>query len=443
MFLLGIARMPDLGIGFAPFARLYLFAFLPYLVGVYVSLRLAGSAERWAIRIVLAFAVAFRLLLLFAPPTLSDDLYRYLWDGRVAIAGHNPYAHAPAASELAPLRDAAFARINHPEIPSIYPPFLQVQFAALALVSPGVLLAKALFTAWDLAVIALLVALLKRRGLPAAQVSIYAWSPLTIVEIAGNGHSEPAWVALVLAAILLAGRRVASGIALSLAALTKLVPFALVPLFFRSLRWKGLVAFGAVAALVSIPYASAGASLAAGIGEYADRWRANDSLFRVVLPAAEWIRDTLLKFSRTASVLYDHPRLLSALSIAKAICALILLGIVVSLVRRRTEPLRASLVTYGALLALSPIVHPWYVVPLVAFLAVEPNLPGLLLSALVVLAYHTLPAWRLSSVWAEDSFYVALEWVPVYALLVATIGSRLWAGLRGRGLTPPGATAGG
>jgi hypothetical protein len=95
--------------------------------------------------------------------------------------------------------------------------------------------------------------------------------------------------------------------------------------------------------------------------------------------------------------------------------------------KRRTEPLRFALVLYAAILALSPVVHPWYALPLVALLAIEPNLPGLFLSAVVVLAYHALPAWKDTGVWREDSFYVAVEWVPVYALLAATAWSR-WRG---------------
>ena len=70
----------------------------------------------------------FRLTLLPLTPTLSDDIYRYLWDGRVQLAGVNPYAYAPDAPELMRLRTDEFASINHPSIPTIYPPLTQLAF---------------------------------------------------------------------------------------------------------------------------------------------------------------------------------------------------------------------------------------------------------------------------------------------------------------------------
>src|SRR5215471_16784475 len=73
--------------------------------------------------IVLSFAVLFRLSLLFAPPYLSDDIYRYIWDGRVQAAGINPYRYAPTDPALERLRDnKIYSRINHNYAPTMYPP---------------------------------------------------------------------------------------------------------------------------------------------------------------------------------------------------------------------------------------------------------------------------------------------------------------------------------
>ena len=69
-----------------------------------------------ALWLVLGVAVVMRLLTLLAPPILSSDVYRYVWDGRVQLAGVNPYSYVPAADELAFLRDdAVYPHINRAE----------------------------------------------------------------------------------------------------------------------------------------------------------------------------------------------------------------------------------------------------------------------------------------------------------------------------------------
>ena len=64
--------------------------------GVVCALRLpapGGGARRSSL-----VALALRLAALAGPPVLSDDLYRYAWDGRVQVAGHRPLpAHAPSS----------------------------------------------------------------------------------------------------------------------------------------------------------------------------------------------------------------------------------------------------------------------------------------------------------------------------------------------------------
>ena len=91
--------------------------------------RLSGSWSIWFIGCVIA-----RLAIIHTVP--SDDLYRYLWEGRIQIAGHNPYTIAPDDPELASLRDADWQHINHPDYTAIYPPLAQMTFFAIAHVTP-------------------------------------------------------------------------------------------------------------------------------------------------------------------------------------------------------------------------------------------------------------------------------------------------------------------
>ena len=89
------------------------------------------TPSRRALMLLLTCAAAARLLCAASPPVLSDDLYRYVWDGRVQAAGINPYLHAPAAGALHALRDTeVHPRVNHPDVRTIYPPLAQILFVA-------------------------------------------------------------------------------------------------------------------------------------------------------------------------------------------------------------------------------------------------------------------------------------------------------------------------
>ena len=119
------------------------------------------------IRIALAFALVFRLAASAGEPLLSDDVFRYVWDGRVQLHGVHPYRHAPLDPELAGLRDdVVWPRINHPELRTIYPPVAQASFAALAALGLGPTGFRVVTGLLDFGVVLLLLAMLRRRGVP-------------------------------------------------------------------------------------------------------------------------------------------------------------------------------------------------------------------------------------------------------------------------------------
>lgn len=160
------------------------------------GLMAAGYALSWLLRHpgwgwFLGVAVLARLILL--PMFPGDDVWRYLWEGRIQWAGFNPYVHAPAAEVLAGLRTPWWELVQHKEITAIYPPLAQA-FLRLAALGPGWWLLKGLIVAADLAV-AVLVA---RRFGTAAGVR-YAWCPLVLVVFAGGAHFD-AWMLLAMVA---------------------------------------------------------------------------------------------------------------------------------------------------------------------------------------------------------------------------------------------------
>ena len=129
--------------------------------------------QRSALVLILIGAVAMRLALLFTEPTLSSDIYRYIWDGRVQAAGINPYRYVPAAPELAPLRDPAiWPLINRANYAvTIYPPVAQTLFLGVTRVGENVVVMKLVLLLFEAMSVVALIALLKRLAMPPARVA--------------------------------------------------------------------------------------------------------------------------------------------------------------------------------------------------------------------------------------------------------------------------------
>ena len=126
-------------------------------LAVWRRLTADGPADRRKRILLWSAGIAVRLALLPLLPHFSDDVWRYLWDGWVSVHGVNPYLHAPAAGALDGLAAPWRALVNHPEVPTIYPPGAQIVFHLLALLGPSVLLFKAAWTAADLGVACVLI----------------------------------------------------------------------------------------------------------------------------------------------------------------------------------------------------------------------------------------------------------------------------------------------
>jgi len=237
-----------------------------YAAAVALVLR-AQAPGRRTLAAVLLLAAAMRLVTILPPPLLSTDVYRYVWDGRVQAAGINPYVHLPAAPELLPLRDAAngpaavYPNINRAYYaPTIYPPFAQAIFAAVALAWPGIWGMKTAMLAFDALAAGAGLLLLRAAGLPPARVLIYAWNPLVVWEFAGGAHIDAAAAGLSALAILAAVRLrpALAGAALGLAVLCKLLPAALFPALWRRWDLRTPLACAVVIALGYACYAGAG-----------------------------------------------------------------------------------------------------------------------------------------------------------------------------------------
>jgi hypothetical protein len=206
-----------------------------------VRLILRHTWPRSTVWIVLGVAIALRALLLTAPPILSSDIYRYVWDGRVQAAGINPYRYVPADPALASLRDVViYPRINRADYArTIYPPFAQMVFAAVGRIRDSVMGMRLAMLGFEALGVACLLRLLPLAGLPRERVLIYAWNPLAVWSFANDGHVGAVAIGLLGLALLLRARHKdgSAGAVLAGAVLVQFFPLVLVPAFLRGGRF--------------------------------------------------------------------------------------------------------------------------------------------------------------------------------------------------------------
>ena len=248
------------GHGIGWFIKLALAQGALYALAALLAWRLRPS--RTTLIIVLLFAALFRLGVLFTPPLLSDDLYRYVWDGRVQAAGINPYRYVPAQEALQPLRDEAiYARINRRDYaPTIYPPVARICFLLITRVSESAVWMKAALTLFEAAGLCAAAALLASFNLPPQRVLLFAWHPLLVWEIAGSGHLDAIMIAFVMLALLARRyeRDALTGVLLACATLVKFFPVVLLPALYRRWNLRMPLAFVVTCVAAYAPYLSVG-----------------------------------------------------------------------------------------------------------------------------------------------------------------------------------------
>lgn len=387
--------------------------------------RRGGGAP--VVALVLGLGLVMRLPLVAAPPRLSDDIYRYVWDGRVARAGVNPYRYAPADTALAALRDADWRLINNPKLVTIYPPTAQLLFRAAAAGSARVLGLKVIFVTLDLALALLLWRYAARASGEEWRLLLYWWHPLGLTEWAWSGHADILGLLLLSVAALFTARPgwargAAGGAAFALATLVKFLVAPLAPFLLAPRRWWafGLAAL-ATSLLLYLPYHAPDVNPFGSLGTYAAKWRSNDFLFAPLV--------------RPGTLLDQDRRLLDARLLAAAALAAVMLLVAL----RRPARATALLLVLGAALLLSPVVHPWYVAWLVPLVAVRFSPAAFAFSLTVLLAYHPLPRYLAGGGWHESWVVKWLEFGPV-------LGLAAWELARGglfrpRSAPPPAATA--
>jgi len=339
-------------------------------------------------------AFLLRAILFTSEPVLSNDVYRYVWDGRLVTMGINPWDRSPTELRSHPaLREALFPP-DHGEIPSIYPPLAQAYFGAATFISTSPWIFALFASLADAVSVWLLLLALRKADAPLAWGLLFAWHPLSILESGHSGHLEGFGV-LFLSLFLswLPRHRLRASFALVAASLIKIWPAVFLTLLWR--EPKGRKAFLAGSSLVMalmVPFWF----LARGTPEmpaYLTRWEFHGALYGILTMAL--------------------PSLTARAFLATAFCsAALYLGAFRAPPWKLDGPTAGLFVT-GAFLFLSPTVHPWYALWIIPFLVLRPQAEWIYLSFAVLSSYAVLPRYVEERVWIESTWPRLLTYAPV------------------------------
>jgi alpha-1,6-mannosyltransferase len=348
----------------------------------------ATSLPKRVIVFGLVLAAVWHLLLLLKPPGPDDDIHRYLWDGRVQRLGYNPYILVPSDPVLAGLHTAETRTLNHPDLPSPYPPGAQLFFRGVTAVHESAFAMKVAFVICDMAMVLVLFDVLRSSRQPTHWVLAYAWNPLLAVEVAGSGHIDIVGALLLLVSVAALWRnwRAVSAIAFGLAVGVKFLPIVLAPLYWRRLRLRdGLLAVF-VFGLLYLPFLEKGRISTGSLSTYVQSFRFNDPVFAIL--ERVWT-----------------PQFAAALAV--------LLGLATAIFMR----LRSAAWSPGAFawpmaasLLCAPVIYPWYLLWLLPFLRSASTLPLIIWTVSIIPTYYVWHLRAQGQPWILPGWIMPLEY---------------------------------
>jgi hypothetical protein len=446
---------------------LLLLAVVPYGIALFSLYkdRKGICVSTWA---VVCITLGLRLILVLAPPVFSDDVYRYIWDGRVVAAGINPYHFTPEAPELESMRDVYWNGINHRYLRTIYPPLGEMIFGVTSWISPRPIAFKLASAVADTLVVYLIMLLaggskgrVRKRTIESrvqdcrsSRLGLtYGLFPLACVETGMSGHLEPFAIALTLVSIFFIkkNKHLISVVFLGFGTCVKLLPILLLPFITRGKILSMLVFFAVVIACY-LPFLAAGTGTVDTLDAFARRWEGNGGLFELVKTGVEVLvgfiygvdsRDGMIHLSFMDSVAqilqgtffslhkdggFDSgsPGAFTlgdiSLAITKLIMACVLVAVVVGVIRLKVEVLEGAGWIFGTLVIITPVLHPWYVLWVLPFAALKGIWPFFVFASVLPLAYLPLDNWWKLQSWDPPAWVPWLEFGVLFiAFAVYTI----------------------
>ena len=393
------------------------------------------SVKPFILYIIFAFTVVTQVVLIFTRPTLSDDMYRYIWDGRVQTQGISPYRYPPNAPELTHLRDSdIYPSINRKNVVTVYPPAAEAAYAILWRIVPdNMRWFQAVMAIGGLSAGVLLVGLLRDLGRSPLRALIYLWSPLLAFETAHAAHVDGLILPFLVGAWWARARERDGlvGILLGIATAMKYYPALLLPFLWRPRdpqgRWHMPLAFLATVGAIYLPYVINSGRLVLG---FLPRYL--QETFNVG-PLVSGLKDALDWFG------WHSPNRI--LLIAVGLIAILACWAIIKPAPNAETALRRCILPIGVITLLSQNLFSWYMLWLLPLIAIflEPSskrigmvtLPRLyawtgwwLFCGLAALSYTFFIRWK------SVPSAIQLEFLPLYSFLIIDQVAFLWKKFR-------------
>lgn len=334
------------------------------------------------------WGMLLRVLLIASVPKLSDDIFRFVWDGRLLTSLEDPYKHLPAYfldKNIDGVDQALYAKLNSHEYFSVYPPLNQIIFFLGALFSPNsivwsTVVIRVVLLIFELGNIRLIQKLLAHYGLPQKYGLIYALNPLVILEVTGNLHFEAIVIFFLLQAIWYYEQDKLhwSAVFFGLSVATKFIPLIVLPLLLRKIGLKRTSIYGlivvATVAISFLPLINTAHVWAIwdSMELYFQKFEFNGSIYYL----ARWYGFETEGHNIIAQ---------SGKWMMYATFGTILLYSLIA--RKRTDWPRQMVWVWLLYLLFATTVHPWYVIPLLAVSVFSNIRFPLLWSYLIFLTY--------------------------------------------------------
>ncbi len=360
--------------------------------------RLPDTRSPW---LILGAAALCRLLVCGAPPHLSDDLYRYLWEGLALNHGIDVFSTAPGT--VTGLDDALASSVNHGDLGSIYPPYALGWFRLLALVGTDPWVAQAGASLADLATVGWML-----RSNHRLAAWVWALHPLPVLEAASGAHLESLGVSVTVAAVV-SSRPWVTTTLLGVAGGIKLLPLLILPAWLRRRRQPRdvfmLLAVAAMGFVLIGPARRAGTAALDSLRAYGSHWSFNGLAYTLVHPLLQdWTRPLLM--------------CVGALAVLAAM--------------RHRDPRLVWRDAALAFIVLTPTAHPWYGLWLLAPALLVGDATGILLASAMPTSYLVLATLDVETgSWSEGPWLWGVTWLPALAVV-------LWRWrTRSRAVLPP------
>ena len=340
----------------------YAFIFCIYLY--FVRIRGQFSEKRMD-----NLALIFHLVPLLAVPTLSPDIYRFIWDGELITQGINPYSFTPRELKESDLfKSSEYLNVLYSNITELskshyspYPTINQVYFIIPSFITENILAAviimKMLVLTTGILGYIYLKKILKLLKLPVKNAWILAINPFIIIELSGNLHFEGVMLSWLFIAFyfILTKKWILAALFWAVAINVKLTPLILLPFLWRYIGWKSaikmyfLVGVFTVLLLGILLWPTVLPNLMNSIELYFNNFQFNSSLFSIV--------EFLLY------PIYDYKTIIVVGPLLSKVSLLIICFLAIF---RPIETGKAwfdrMLWGYVVYLLFSTTVHPWYIV---------------------------------------------------------------------------------